>query len=90
MWIPPEIQSRLAEHFHDDPRRQLTRRELDVVRHVAHGQRNAEIAKLLFITEQTVKTHLGHIFHKTGTRDRVELALYAVRLGIVTLSAQRR
>jgi DNA-binding NarL/FixJ family response regulator len=88
MWMPPEIQSRLAEYYHEDPRRQLTRRELDVVRHVAHGQRNAEIAKQLFITEQTVKTHLGHIFHKTGTRDRVELALYAVRLGIVTLSAQ--
>jgi DNA-binding NarL/FixJ family response regulator len=89
MWMPPEIQSRLAEHFQDDHRRQLTRRELDVVRHVAHGQRNAEIAKLLFITEQTVKTHLGHIFHKTGTRDRVDLALYAVRLGIVTLPQRR-
>lgn len=88
-WMPPEIQSRMAESFHVQPTRRLTRREREVVRHVALGRRNAEVAKLLFVTEQTVKTHLSHIFRKTGTRDRVELALYAVRLGIVSLSERR-
>ena len=89
IWMPPEIQSRMAESFHVDPSRRLTRREHEVVRHVALGRRNAEVAKLLFITEQTVKTHLGHIFRKTGIRDRVELTLYAARLGIISLSERR-
>lgn len=88
-WMPPEIQSRMAETFHADPQHRLTRREREVVRHVALGCRNAEVAKALFITEQTVKTHLGHIFRKTGARDRVELAMYAARTGIVTLSERR-
>ena len=89
LWVPPEIQSRIVESFHAEPSRRLTRREHDVVRHVALGRRNAEVAKMLFITEQAVKTHLGHIFRKTGSRDRVELALYAARLGIISLSERR-
>ncbi|MEO6025748.1 MAG: response regulator transcription factor [Candidatus Binatia bacterium] len=89
IWMPPEIQSRMVASFHAEPSRRLTRREHEVVRHVALGRRNAEVAKMLFITEQTVKTHLGHIFRKTGSRDRVELALYAARLGIISLSERR-
>jgi DNA-binding NarL/FixJ family response regulator len=89
IWMPPEIQARMVESFHFDPSRRLTRREREVVRHVALGHRNAEVAKKLFITEQTVKSHLGHIFRKTGARDRVELTLYAARLGIISLSERR-
>lgn len=89
IWMPPEIQARMAESFHDDPEHRLTRREREVIRHVALGRRNAEVAKVLFITEQTVKTHLGHIFRKTGARDRVELVLYAARTGIIALSERR-
>lgn len=89
IWMPPEIQARMAETFHDDPEHRLTRREREVIRHVALGRRNAEVAKVLFITEQTVKTHLGHIFRKTGARDRVELVLYAARSGIIALSERR-
>ena len=89
IWMPPEIQSRMVESMDFEPSRRLTRREREVVRHVALGHRNAEVAKMLYITEQTVKSHLGHIFRKTGARDRVELALYAARLGIISLSERR-
>ncbi len=88
--MPTEMQTRLAETLQVDPQRRLTGREREVVRHVARGLRNAEVARELFITEQTVKTHLGNIFRKTGVRDRVELALYAVRLGLVVLSTPPR
>jgi DNA-binding NarL/FixJ family response regulator len=57
----------------------LSPREEDVLRHVAMGLRNAEIADRLSISEETVKTHLNRIFRKLGVRDRVELALHAAR-----------
>lgn len=82
VWMPPELQARLAETLHEEPRRTLTRREREIVRQVAVGLRNCEIGKALFISEQTVKTHLGRIFRKLGVRDRVGLALYAARHGL--------
>jgi DNA-binding NarL/FixJ family response regulator len=60
----------------------LSAREEEVVRRVALGLRNAEIAKDLSISEDTVKTHLNRIFRKLGVRDRMELALYAARAGM--------
>jgi DNA-binding NarL/FixJ family response regulator len=60
----------------------LTRRELDVVRQIAAGHSNAEIAATLFVSEATVKTHINHIFAKTGVRDRAQLVAYAFRAGI--------
>ena len=62
----------------------LSRREEQVVRYIAMGLRNAEVARELSISEETVKTHLNRIFRKLGVRDRLELALYAARAGIVT------
>jgi DNA-binding NarL/FixJ family response regulator len=56
---------------------------------VALGLRNAEVAQLLGITEVTVKTHLNNVFQKLGFRDRVELALYAVRTGIIGVHERR-
>ncbi len=50
---------------------------------VASGHRNKEIANKLFISEQTVKTHLSNIFQKLEVNDRLELALYAMRNGLV-------
>jgi DNA-binding NarL/FixJ family response regulator len=88
-WIDSELQSLMVDGLRSGPARALTRREREVVRLVALGKRNAEVAAILSITEQTVKTHLGHIFRKTGTRDRVALTLYAARLGIITLSDRR-
>ena len=66
----------------------LTQRELEIVRCVAAGMRNAEVARQLFITEQTVKTHLNNVFQKLGIRDRVELTLYAIRTGIAGTGEQ--
>jgi DNA-binding NarL/FixJ family response regulator len=60
----------------------LTRREVDVVQHIAAGHSNAEIAAVLFVSEATVKTHINHIFAKTGVRDRAQLVGYAFRTGL--------
>ena len=64
----------------------LTERESSIVRYVAEGLRNAEVAKLLSITEGTVKVQLNKIFHKIGVRDRVELAHYAYRKGLIKVN----
>ena len=63
-------------------RRELSERETEVVALVASGHRNKEIAAKLFISEQTVKTHLSNIFQKLEVNDRLELALYAMRNGL--------
>ncbi len=63
-------------------RKELSDRELEVVALVAAGNRNKEIASKLFISEQTVKTHLTNIFQKLEVTDRLELALYAIRNGL--------
>jgi len=60
----------------------LSSREKEVITLVASGMRNKEIAEKLFISEQTVKTHLSNIFQKLGLGDRLELALYALRHGL--------
>lgn len=82
-WLPPTVQAVAVGLLRGGQPDALTAREVDVVRHVARGLRNAEIAAELFISEQTVKTHLANIFQKLGVRDRVALALYASRVGIV-------
>ena len=61
---------------------ELSNREKEVVSLVVSGLRNKEIAEKLFISEQTVKTHLSNIFQKLGLGDRLELALYALRHGL--------
>ncbi len=62
----------------------LTARELDVVRHVAEGLPNKDIASRLSITEETVKRHLTNIFDKVGMSNRVELALFAINHRLVS------
>jgi two-component system, NarL family, response regulator LiaR len=61
----------------------LTEREYDVVRLVARGRSNQEIAHELFISEKTVKTHISHILSKLSLQDRTQLAIYAIRNGLV-------
>lgn len=63
---------------------ELTPREADVVRHVAAGESNREIAAALYVSEATVKTHINHIFTKTGLRDRAQLVVYAFHDGLAT------
>lgn len=90
VWMPPALQAELAAQLRSPGSQRLTPREREIVRHVALGMRNAEVARQLFISEVTVKTHLNNIFQKLEVRDRVELTLYAIRTGIVGANEGRR
>jgi DNA-binding NarL/FixJ family response regulator len=62
---------------------ELTTRELEMLRYVARGLSNAEIAKEAFVSETTVKTHIAHILMKLRLRDRVQAVVYAYENGVV-------
>jgi DNA-binding NarL/FixJ family response regulator len=64
----------------------LSPREAEVLTHIAAGLSNAEIAATLYVSEATVKTHINHIFSKTGLRDRAQLVGYAFRHGLANPS----
>jgi DNA-binding NarL/FixJ family response regulator len=90
--LAPAITRRLVEQFVRRPPpgsakpaelAELTERELDVLRLVARGLSNAEIASSLFLTEATVKTHLTHILAKLNLRDRVQAVVLAYESGLV-------
>lgn len=89
VWMPPAVQAELTAQWTaaDKP---LTPREREIIRCVAAGLRNAEVAQRLSIAESTVKTHLNNIFEKLDLRDRVELTLYAMRAGLVALQERDR
>ena len=90
--LAPAITRRLIEDFCRDPAPgtapataagRVTERELGVVRLVAQGLSNAEIAARLYLSETTVKSHIAHILAKLDLRDRVQIAVYAYEHGIV-------
>ncbi|WP_139418053.1 response regulator [Agromyces laixinhei] len=60
----------------------LTGRELEIVRLVASGLGNAEVARAVHLAEATVKTHIGHVLTKLALRDRVQIAIWAYRNGL--------
>lgn len=90
VWLPPAIQMEVTARLREPGAAALTRREREIVRNVALGLRNAEVAEQLGISEVTVKTHLNNIFQKLELRDRVELTLHAIRMGIVGVNERRR
>ncbi|AOS66018.1 response regulator [Actinoalloteichus hymeniacidonis] len=88
--VSPQITVRLLKHFNApakstvrQPADALTDREVDVVREVARGCTNTEIGTELFMSLSTVKTHLAAVQQKLGVRNRVEIAAWAWRSGMM-------
>lgn len=89
--ISPRIASRLLAHMreqqapaaHEELHADLTERELDVLRLLAAGKANSEIAGELFISPKTVKNHIASILMKLQMENRIQAAVYAVRSGII-------
>lgn len=88
--LSPTVTKRLIAEFAATPTAKpsvsieaLTERELDVLRALARGLSNAEIAEELFVSETTVKTHISHILTKLELRDRVQAVVFAHETGIV-------
>ena len=93
--LAPSVTRRIIEHFAagPDPDRtvegldDLTDRETEVLRLLARGLSNSEIAEELFVSEATVKTHVSHVLTKLGIRDRVQAVVAAYESGLVTPGA---
>ena len=80
--IPPEVAAELAEHATDED---LTPREIDVLRLIATGNANKEIATQLSIAEDTVKSHVTSILAKLGANDRTHAVTIGLKRGIIEL-----
>jgi DNA-binding NarL/FixJ family response regulator len=87
--LSPAVTKRVIREFTRIPRPappdgfgDLSERERDVLRLIARGLSNGEIAQELFISETTVKTHVTHILHKLGLRDRVQAVVLAYQTGL--------
>jgi NarL family two-component system response regulator LiaR len=89
--LHPDIARKLMQQVTAPPRNDeppggaLTPRELEVLRLIASGMSNKEIARELVLNERTVKGHVSNILSKLGLADRTQAALYAVREGIVPM-----
>jgi DNA-binding NarL/FixJ family response regulator len=79
--VPPPVHGD-AQPLVEAEQSGLTARELEVLRLIAQGQSNAEIAAALFVSDATVKTHINHIFSKLGARDRAQVIIKARQLGL--------
>ena len=97
-WFDPAVAPRLLEHYRRrvaPAGRQaarlelLSEREREVLRLMARGATNGEIATALYVAEATVKTHIGSIFGKLGVRDRPAAIVFAYDHGVVTPGATR-
>jgi DNA-binding NarL/FixJ family response regulator len=90
--LAPSVTRRIIEQFAHarlDPElgarlESLTHRELEVLKLLAGGKSNAELAAELFVTEGTVKTHVSSLLSKLGLRDRVQAVVLAYESGLVT------
>jgi DNA-binding NarL/FixJ family response regulator len=88
MHLDASVARRLMESLHvlgrppSDPFAELSEREREILRLIAAGQANKEIAARLVISERTARTHVSHILSKLGLRSRTQAALLAVREGL--------
>jgi len=80
--VPPAIAGVLAQHLGKEL---LSQREVEVLEKIAAGNRNIDIALLLFISEETVKGHVKHIMEKLGANDRTEAVAIGLSRGIIKL-----
>jgi DNA-binding NarL/FixJ family response regulator len=89
--LAPPVTRRVIEKFAQRPKPRdyadylgrLTAREIDIMKLVALGETNAEIAQGLFIGEATVRTHVSNLLGKLDLRDRVQIAVFAYESGVV-------
>lgn len=93
--LAPSVTRRLIEEFAKRPEpsarrpkelETLTEREVEVLREVARGLTNSEIAKKLHVSETTIKTHVAHLLNKLDLRDRVQAVILAYEAGLVERS----
>jgi DNA-binding NarL/FixJ family response regulator len=92
--LAPSVTRRMIDSFVSTPRLRdssgrrafatLTKREREILLMLARGLTNAEIAAELFVSETTVKTHVGRVLMKLGLRDRVQVVIFAYEAGLVT------
>lgn len=80
--LPQAVASRLADRL---IRPSLTPRELDVLRLVSRGRSNKEMASAMFVSEETVKTHMKSLFQKLGVHDRAEAVSVSLQRGLIRL-----
>jgi len=84
--LSPQVAARLMREVRaPESPEALTERETEVLRALARGLSNKEIAVALFITEKTVKTHVSNVLRKLGVPSRTRAALYALKIGLVSL-----
>jgi NarL family two-component system response regulator LiaR len=88
--LHPDVAARLMQEFSAPqhltaPLEQLTEREMDVLRLIARGKSNKEIADTLVISEKTVKTHVSNLLSKLHLADRTQAAIYALRQRLVPM-----
>ncbi|SEF52196.1 two component transcriptional regulator, LuxR family [Bryocella elongata] len=81
-YVPKEVAAQLAEHLGEEA---LSKREIEVLEKIADGNRNSDIAALLFISEETVKGHVKHVMEKLGASDRTAAVSIGLRRGIIRL-----
>ncbi|AXH96594.1 response regulator transcription factor [Ornithinimicrobium avium] len=90
--IAPDVTRQLMRQFMAKPRpgetapglAELTERERQVFEHLANGRSNADIARVMFVSEATVKTHINRLFAKLGVRDRVQAVIFAYESGFIS------
>lgn len=93
--LHPIVARKVLLDFHNKPKleinaeRDLTEREIAVLKLLAQGKSNQDIAEILVIAEVTVRTHISHILQKLHLHNRVQASLYALRQGMIHLNGEQ-